>query len=611
MAMLASVVVASSAFGAAGFRAVVADPHPEGGHWKAPTGSPRGDGPAPGDPQEGIVAKNFRLLGHSALGGEDSNGDVWVHRRHAYVGTWSEPCTGSGVKIVDVSDLRAPRLVARAAARVGTSAEDMVVRRVSTRHFRGDLLAVGLQRCAHGEGTEDLDEQQFGVNFWDVSDPKHPRKLSFLGVTTGDGGVHELDLFQRGRHVYALLATPFSEWFDPVPGGDFRIVDVTNPAAPVQIAEWGAGEHGFAPGPFFGQGSFGATFAHSARVSEDKKRAYVSYWDLGVLTFDITNIRNPRLIGRTEYGRGADGDAHSVAEYTANGRRFLLQNDEDFDPRSTTRIFVGDHVGIATESPGGAPLWLEPEHRVRADVTEAGREGCEAADYGAEVEGAIVVVRTLFPVFDPGFDPEAGPNPACTQTQQDETAAAAGAIAIVHDFISGATSPQWWDEPAEVDVPVLYTDHRTARRMVAAGSARLLARPPVWGFLRVFDARTGEQVAEFHDVPNVHKLPAPDGAWSIHNNEVCGNRTYASWYSNGVAAIDLSPLSRRDPDDPEWAGQFVPPPDPPAPGAEFLGNAPNVWGVALRCTKRPVLFLSDMNSGLWIVRAVGRAAPTR
>jgi hypothetical protein len=553
----------------------------------------------------GAVARNFRLLGHTDLGATDTNGDVWVHRQFAYVGTWAEPCTGGGLKIIDVSDLRDPRLVGRAAARAGTSAEDVVVRHVSTASFEGDLLGVGIQRCDFEDPS--LDEQQFGVEFWDVTDPTHPQKLSALGVVDSFGGVHELDLFQRGRHVYALLATPFTE-------ADFRIVDVTNPRAPVQIVAWSAIEHGLSPGPFFGIGSFGATFAHSARASHDGRRAYVSYWDLGVLTFDISNVRHPRLIGRTHFGRFDDGDAHSVADYSAQGRRFLLQNDEDFDPRSPAKIRYSGHVGVGNESPLAAPLWLEPRHRVEAKVIRARKEGCEASDYPAGAAGKIVVVRTVFREGDPGFDPEVGPNAACPQTQQDTVGAAAGAVAIVHDFISQATSPQFTfaeEEPAEVDLPVLYTKHGTALGMVRAGHAALVAQRPSWGFLRVFDARSGRQVARFDDVPNVHAFPPPEGAWSIHNNEVCGNRTYASWYSNGVVAVDLSPLARDHPGDPRNVGEFVPPPHAPAPGAEFLGNVPNDWGVAVRCQRRPVLFLSDMSSGLWIVRPVGRAAPSR
>src|SRR5262249_1246353 len=158
--------------------------------------------------------------------------------------------------------------------------------------FTGDLLATGIQRCG---GDPALDNQRFGVDFWNVTDPTRPAKLSFLGVTKGDGGGPELDLFQPGGHVDALPATPFSEWFDPHPAGDFRMVDVTNPRAPVQVGQWGARGARAVARPFFGMGSFGARFGHSARASADGRKAYVSYWDLGVLTLDISDVRHPTL----------------------------------------------------------------------------------------------------------------------------------------------------------------------------------------------------------------------------------------------------------------------------------------------------------------------------
>src|SRR5687768_9950895 len=71
----------------------------------------------------GVVADNFRVLGQHDLGQLDTNGDVFVHEKFAYVGTWSDPCNGRGVKIVDVSDLRHPRFIGTLAARAGTSAE--------------------------------------------------------------------------------------------------------------------------------------------------------------------------------------------------------------------------------------------------------------------------------------------------------------------------------------------------------------------------------------------------------------------------------------------------------------------------------------------------------
>jgi hypothetical protein len=554
-----------------------------------------GGGQQPGKTDR-VRVKNFEVLGHTDLGNRDTNGDVWVHGNFAYVGTWAIPCTGEGVKIVDVTDLRAPKLIGRLGARAGTSAEDIVVRRVSTPFFTGDLLAVGLQRCGDDPA---LDTQPFGTEFWDVTNPYAPTKLGEANATLGGGGTHELDLFQRGSKVVALLANPFREWFDPIPRGDLAIVDATNPRMPVEVAEWGAGAHGLSPGPFFGMGSFGASFDHSARASADGTKAYMSYWDLGVLTLDITDLTNPTLVGRTQYPHGQDGDAHSMTPYQGASRSFILQNDEDFDPRSPAEIrYDRKGKGLGNESPGGTALWLERGHRLNERVVMAANQGCEAGDYPAGTAGKIAVVYTPFPFFDP----EGGEEPLCEQQTQEAAAAAAGAAAVVHDFVSTATSPQWFDF-GEVDIPVLFTDHATAQGMVAAGRATLIAKKPSWGYLRVFDAATGVQVATFDNLPGVHKLPAPTGDFSIHNTEVVGNRAYVSWYSNGVVALDLTPLDRLA--TPKLVGSFIP---PAAPSRAGFAEVTDVWGVVIRPSDN-VIFASDMNSGLWIVRATGPAAP--
>jgi len=388
-----------------------------------------------------------------------------------------------------------------------------------------------------------------------------------------------------------------------VPGGDFRIVDVTDPRNPVQVGQWGASAHGLAPGPFYGQGSFGASFDHSARVSADGMKAYVSYWDLGVLTLDISNVTNPVLLTRTQYPADADGDAHSVSEYQGTSERFLLQNDEDFDSLSPAHILYGAaQMGIASESPGGTPLWLEPGHSLTANVVQAANQGCAIGDYPPGTAGKIAVVRSPFPFFDPG----GVEFPLCLHQDQDAAADAAGAAAVVHDFIATATSPQWFDF-GSVGIPVLFTDHATAQGMVAAGSATLEAQEPSWGFLRVFDAVTGIQVAKFDAAPHVHAFPPPLGFWSIHNNEVNGDRSYASWYTNGVIALDLTPLNNATPGAPVMVGQFLPAGGHAA--VPFLpSNIPIVWGVAIRPSDN-VVFVSDMNSGLWIVRPTGPAAP--
>lgn len=75
-----------------------------------------------------------------------------------------------------------------------------------------------------------------------------------------------------------------------------------------------------------------------------------------------------------------------------------------------------------------------------------------------------------------------------------------------------------------------------------------------------------------------------------------------------MIALDLHGLSEGDrnngegDDDnggPKMVGQFVPESAP--------GLPPLVWGVAIRPSDN-VIFLSDIGSGLWIVKATGRAA---
>ena len=246
-----------------------------------------------------MIAHNFKVLGHHDLGRPEMNGDVWVHGNFAYVGTWAIPCSGRGVKIVDVTKLRRPELIATAAARRGTSAEDLVVRRVSTASFSGDLLAVGIQRC--GGRPRGLNDDGFGLELWNVTNPYQPEKLGEFPVGMGDGGVHELDLFQRGERVYALLAHPFAEW--TLGPGEFFIVDVTNPRLPVKVSEWGAADAGFSRGPIWGIGPSPPCSPTAPARAKTAPRRMSPTGTSASSCFDITDPANPGPLTRTRYER--------------------------------------------------------------------------------------------------------------------------------------------------------------------------------------------------------------------------------------------------------------------------------------------------------------------
>jgi len=299
-----------------------------------PPGPP---GPAPA-PSPRSKSKGVRVLAHADPGG-GFNGDVVAHRGFAYLASWGvfdDPgigdfCPSRGVRVYDLHNPRNPRQVATFADGAsepeldGSWTEKIIVRHVHTRWFTGQLAAVSIQVCGPGGFA--------GFGLWDVSNPRHPRRLA-LYETPGTQGSHEIWLQPRGDRAHVYTAIPFSEEFtspdiDPetgmgtIPGEpDFRIIDVSNPRNPQKVGAWGAwAELGLRP--FSDEGD---RFTHS--VIGDGKLAYLSYWDLGTVILDVTDPATPRFVGRTRYTSHESGNAHSA--WLAKGGNVLIQTDEDF-----------------------------------------------------------------------------------------------------------------------------------------------------------------------------------------------------------------------------------------------------------------------------------------
>lgn len=564
-----------------------------------------------------LVANNFQVLGHANLGGGVPNGDVWFYDhggsvgKFAYVGTWSGQCTGQGAKIVDVNDPTKPKWEGFVGARKNSSNEDVVVRRIGTR----DVLGIGVQACGPG-GSE-------GLALYDVTNPRNPVELSFFEAPS----VHELDLVVRpdGRAL-ALLATPFTEfadtYFGTSLGGEFRIVDITNPAAPAPLADWGIiadsnlliqGGNDEVSSSFQGlPGFFAAHYAHSVRGADAGSTAYVSYWDGGVLKFDISNPAAPVYRGRTIYPRGSSGDGHSMVPYQVGGTRYILQNDEDFQPLPDVMVASsapGAGAWEGFQQPWSPGLLTDGGQVVAGTVHDAG-DGCEASDY-AGAAGDVALADTVDP-FYVGILP--GWTVPCSIGQQALLASAAGAKALVSNLLS--PDDAYFLGPgvgskalAGITIPVFsiadIDDLADAVRAAGAATITVTAQEPSWGYLRVFrEDATAEwqQVGSFTGAPHAYgEFPTPPGSWSIHNTETLRARAYSAWYSNGIVALDLTnPLA------PTMVGQFVP--DTSRRNANSLGTGPaEVWGVAID-PATGIVYASDMRTGLWIVRPTGPAA---
>lgn len=293
-------------------------------------------------------AWNMEVVGHDALGGRGFNADVWVHDGYAYVGHWgfTDWATGNarfcptepsnGVVIVDVRDPANPTTGGRLQNPPGTSAEDVVVYTAEYGPLTGhDIAAVGIQVCG---GSRFDTSFKRGLMLWDVTDPAAPVSLGLLDTGCCTRGLHEFEVENRvdlGK-TFAYASVPTSEYPDSespsgrrdrLGRGDFRLIDITDPAHPVEVSNWGVIHNGVTPAA--GQGCDpDGIYGHGAEPSADGKLAFLSWWDSGFIAVDVSDPANPVFKGRTVYPASADGDAHSASYDDA--RKILFTADEDF-----------------------------------------------------------------------------------------------------------------------------------------------------------------------------------------------------------------------------------------------------------------------------------------
>jgi hypothetical protein len=274
------------------------------------------------------VSRELEIIG-VANPREDSNGNVWAHRGYAYMASYGSRGSrcGSGIRVFDLSNPRRPRRVAsfgRADSNPlldGAYTDQVRIQQARTPSFRGDLAAVGLQRC---RAPFDGSGGTRGFALYDVTRPARPQLLSIVSTLPVNGS-HELWLQAVGNRAYLYTALPRAELQGSpdgiTPGNpDFRIYDVSDPRRPRQVGQWGIWAN-------LGIKPTRDEFVHSVITNRTATRAYLSYWEFGTVILDISNPTAPLFVSRARDPEQTEPPhAHSAA--LAAGGRILVETQE-------------------------------------------------------------------------------------------------------------------------------------------------------------------------------------------------------------------------------------------------------------------------------------------
>lgn len=561
------------------------------------------------------IEKNLAVAGRGERLLPQGTTDVWVHDMYAYLGTFNTPCSvgntdnGSGVRIYSVHNQTRPVEVNAIATPAGSRANDVKVAKMGS----GDILVHSNEACNGGPG---------GFEIYNVDNPLAPVHLSsvrfdelnpisnFLFGGISDVGVHNLWLWQSGGRDY--VAAVAESAFD-----NFRVVDITDPTSPVEVASWGA-EEIFDPGvgdelvdlnrvlagALYLLDGFGASsnrFLHDITINEDGTRAYLSNWDAGLVLLDISDPANPAMISQAiDVGGGsADGEVNSHNAWMNSDGSVVVETEEDFSAWEGA-IPPSNLTMDGTATPGDPSIPGTAAATDAGDYFEANQTGLTgtisstsiAVDNGPTfptIEFSPAPTQPTFASTGPISGNLVWVGRACGLTQGDVLAnpLAAGDIAIVR---RGACE---FDEKAQT--------------VGSAGAAAILIannQPSTpWSGIRIWDFSDEANpmlLSTFDTICSLSTAPGgscdPRGTYSVHNVQVEGNYAYASWYTDGVVVLDIS-----DPVRPVEVARF----DKSGPVFEAEnGGIQDIWGI-YKVPGLPWIYGSDRNGGLYVLKEYG------
>jgi hypothetical protein len=397
--------------------------------------------------------------------------------------------------------------------------------------------------------------------------------------------------FAAGLAVHGGVAY-VGTWGRPqaCPNSGTRVIDVSEPTEPIAIAVLAGPEEfpatstdGVWAGRVETEAFVGDLAVVSVRLCDTSERSRKGDAFRGFAIYDVTDPGTPQLLGKYHSGQGTQG-ANSVtvavrADGTAVVSATVMQS------FLHTAGALGDWRLIDISDPSRPLALSDWDYRDTLPERDRDRHSPELHIHSSTLSDSGESVWLA--VWDAGLveieltDPTA-PRTVAAIPQYDEDEGNAHSVAF--DHISG----------------VLIRSDENLEWRAESGTTR------PWGSQTIYQVSDraairplGTFTTENTDLSS--GSPAGPGYFTAHEAVLVNDIEYVSWYSDGVRIVDLA-----DPASPTEIGYFVPPPTAD-PQAHFLGQGRGasfamVWGVAVA---DGYIYLSDMNSGLWIVRHAG------
>lgn len=577
-------------------------------------------------------SKNVDLVGKVTLTGADGGvADVTAWGNYAYLNAFSSECAGrpgavaTGTHVVDVSDPANPTKVAHLSSPPNT--------------YQGEgahVISFGGRQyyLSNNETCDSAAPASGGMNLYDVTNPTAPVSLGTFGDNVPAVGgqtyhtYHSVQGFVWGNKAYAVGT-------DNNDLKDVDIFDITaklTGGAAVLVAERGLEDW---PGA---QGSYanGDTVFHhdmQQKVIGGHNYLMASYWDAGQVLLNIDNPASPVFVTDSDYSSPdpeqpafeiPEGNSHQ--SYFDQDGDWVLSSDEDFSPtRTLCRIETGPNAGdTGCGEFGFTPDLADLYPAGFTGPTTYGGLGCDAGTVPpATGPGQTLVVSRGGCFFS--IKIENGQNAGYDLVAVGQSHGGSRNGLLPDAFLCGGAGHDFDEQ-----IPAICIGHRAMHQLfnsppnyvgdegadipIGSSGEDLFAKGGVfdgWGYVHLHKNTTDLPVTDTYAIPESQDPAFAEGFGNMTVHEVKTDPrpkkdiAYFSWYDAGLRVATFGPGGITE------VGHYI------AEG----GN--NFWGVYPLCAgqcllsekdqgkgkdnaKRPLLLMSDRDSGLWIFRYTGK-----